>query len=912
MIPLGLLTALALKCGGSPAPTGIDSSKPALTWQVESGDRGERQTAWEVQAATSLDELLAGKANLWDSGRVASDATDGIAYGGAPLQSSEAVYWRVRVWGLDGQPSAWTPPSHWLMGLLAASDWKGVWIAAPDLTESLFLRREFTVRPGLKRAVIHLSGLGQFELHLNGSTVDLGFLNPGWTTYDKTVLYDTADVTGLLHPGRNAAGLVLGDGMYDVVRRNRYVKFTGFEGPLRAIVHLRLEYDDGTVGYVGSDSNWRTHAGPITGGGIYSGEDEDARLEAPGWDRPGFDDRNWLPAVELLPLHGQLMGASVSADPLGEFERHRPIGAQRFPDGSVVYDLGQNCAQLPRIEVTGPAGSRVRLTPAEIVNPGGTINPATMGELPRTGYSWWTYTKATDRLEAWQPRFSYSGFRYLKAEFFPAETGGPLPGLQSVEGIVVHSVAPPAGEFAASNPLMGRIDELVRWAQVSNMVSLFTDCPHRERLGWLEQDHLNGPSLRYDFDANRIFAKVTHDMADAQHDDGLMPEIAPEYLAFEPPFNTAAEWGSAFFLVPWQQYEFTGETDLLRRYYEPMTRYFGYLESQAHGNILSQGLGDWFDFGPHPPWFAQLTPPAVTATAFFYRNARVLADAAALLGRPADAERYAARAAAIRATFNRRFFHPAAGDYGDPSLLNVSNGAGRTIVIQYPPTSQCADAMALVFGLAEPADRARVLDALVRDVEQHGGAMTAGDVGFRFLLQALANGGRSDVVYRMIDQDRTPGYAYQLKKGATALTESWDANDHSSHDHFMLGQIVEWFYRDLAGIAPDPAAPGFRRIILRPQPVGDLTWAQARYDSIRGPIRVRWDVGPGTFRLRASIPANTTATVYVPGVGQVTESGRPAAQSPGVRFLRRERGAAVFAVESGSYDFLATGYAGSP
>lgn len=882
--PAASLAPCDLRCEGATDPLGVDLPKPALSWKLRSDIRGDRQSAWEIRAAATARELASGTADLWDSGRVTSEDTLGVVYGGKPLASSGEVFWQVRVWDRLGRPSAWTAPARFTLGLLSPAEWRGRWIAAPGATESLLLRREFEVRRGLKRALVHVCGLGQYELRLNGAKAGDDLLSPGWTDYDATDLYDTRDVTAMLHPGLNAAGLLLGNGIYSVLHRDRFAKLSGSFGPLRAILHLRLDYEDGTTEFVGTDDTWRTLAGPITEGNIYSGEDWDERLEPRGWDRPGFDDSRWPHAVGLVQPQGALRGLSAAAPPLRAIEVERPVSVRSLPDGSVLYDLGQNASHMPRIRVSGPAGAAVRLTPSEVLNPDGSINQDTMGGKGR-GPAWWQYTKATDAVESWFPRFYYVGCRYLKAECFPPPSGGPPARLESIEGVVVHSSAPPVGAFAASNPLLGRIWTLVRWAQRSNMVSVLTDCPHREKLGWLEQYHLNGPAIRYDFDVRRIFAKGEHDMADAQTDEGLVPNIAPEFAHFKGTFRAAAEWGAAFILVPWQQYEFGGDADLLREYYPAMRRYFAYLESRSCDGILSEGLGDWYDLGPKEPGPAQLTPPPVTATAFFFEDASILSRIAAALGRPDEEASYAARAREIRESFNRRFFNRDSGCYaGD---------------------SQCANALALAFGLAERRDRPRVLAALVADVESRGASMTTGDIGFRFLLRALADGGRSDLVYRMIDQDEHPGYGYMLKRGETSLTESWDANLRSSHDHFMLGQITEWFFRDLAGIAPDPEGPGFRRILLEPSPVGDLAWVEASYDSVRGPISVRWTHRDGRFTLEAEIPANTSATVLLPALAgtQVLESGRPAARSPGVAFLRWEDGRAVFSIESGRYSF---------
>jgi hypothetical protein len=500
------------------------------------------------------------------------------------------------------------------------------------------------------------------------------------------------------------------------------------------------------------------------------------------------------------------------------------------------------------------------------------------------GSAWWQYTKATDGAESWFPQFYYVGSRYVRAELIPATPGAPLPKIDKLEMVIVHSSAEPVGHFSTSNERLNRIRDLVRWAQCSNMVSILTDCPHREKLGWLEQYHLNGPSIRYEFDVDRIYAKGMWDMAEAQTPEGLIPNIAPEYTVFKGAFRAAAEWGAAFILVPWQQYEFTGDKQPLREHYAAMKHYFSYLETRAKNDILAEGLGDWYDYEPGKGKRANLTPPSITATAFFYEDARTLAQIAGVLGEREDEIHFMQRAERIRQQYIAEFRQPATGLYGTGSQASL--------------------AIPLAMGLIEPADHDAVVAALVRDVEQKGYA-SAGDIGFRYLLRALAGAGRSDAILRLIDQDEKPGYGYQLKKGATALAESWEASLGASQDHFMLGQIIEWFYADLAGIAPDSAGAGFKKIIIHPRPVGDLAWVDAGYRSIHGPIEVKWQREKGVFRLNVTIPANTTATVFVPAkqTGVVRESGEPVANVAGVKFLRREGDRDVFNVASGSYHF---------
>jgi len=374
-------------------------------------------------------------------------------------------------------------------------------------------------------------------------------------------------------------------------------------------------------------------------------------------------------------------------------------------------------------------------------------------------------------------------------------------------------------------------------------------------------------------------------MADAQQLSGLVPDIAPEYVVFDGGFRDSPEWGSAVILAAWQHFVWTGDDTPLRTHYGVMQRYLAYLASKADRHILSHGLGDWYDLGPNSPGLAQLTPIALTATAIYYEDTRALARVAEHLGKADDARRYTAEAEQIKAAFNQKFF--------DPAKANYATG------------SQTANAMPLVLDLVPAEQRAAVLDAIVRDVRQRGNSITSGDVGYRYLLRALAEGGRSDVIYDMNHQSEKPGYGYQLKMGATSLTEAWNADRRSSQNHFMLGQLIEWFYHDLAGIVPDPAGPGFKKIIIMPQPVGAITWAKASHDSVRGRIVSNWKREGEEFALEVTIPANTTATVYVPAKAaeEVTESGTPSTRRPDVKLLRYANGRAVFGVSSGRYVF---------
>lgn len=835
-----------LRCELAENPLGVDVGRPRLSWRVRSPEPGQRQTAWQVLIASTPEGLAAGIGDLWDSGRVVGSTTSLVPYGGRALAASQQVFWKVRSWDAEDRPSAWSDTATWTMGLLSSQDWTARWITAggaPRL-ENTLLRREFRVGGGLRRALAHVSGLGQYELFVNGRKAGDDVLSPGWTNYRTTILYDTRDVTGLLREGSNTVGLSLGNGMAHVERpEGRFAKFKGSFGPQRAILQLRLDYADGTSETVATDENWKCHPGPITFSSIYGGEDHDARRLPAGWNLPGFDDTSWTQAVRYAEPQGALRGMAYAAEPVAPIETIAVSARTELRPGVVLFDFGRNLSFMPRVRISGPRGSVVRLTGGELVNADGTINRSTMGGAHR-GSAWWQYTKATDADEEWFPQFYYLGSRYIHAEAMPASEGGALPKVESIEMVVVHSTARSVGSFSSSDPVLNNIRSLVREAQRSNMVSILTDCPHREKLGWLEQNHLNGPALRYEWALDRLAAKNMRDMAEAQTADGLIPNIAPEYTVFKGAYRAAAEWGASFIQVPWQQYVFTGDDSLLREHYEAMKRYFAYLDGKATGGVLEEGLGDWYDITLEKPGRANLTPPALTATAHFFSDAVTLGKIARHLGHEEEAGRFEAKAQEIGASFNRAFFK-----------------RGTTEV--YGTGSQASLALPLALGLVEPTERAAVLQALLSDIKTRGHFST-GAIATPYLFRCLTEAGHEELVYRLVSNPDIPGYAFQLRNGNTSLAESWNALPGASQNHFFLGTILEWFYRDLAGITPDEKEPGFRHTIIRPRPVTGIDWAEATHDTPQGPLRVRWEQSGENFRLSAEIPTNARATVYLP------------------------------------------------
>lgn len=766
------------------------------------------------------------------------------------------------------------------------------WSVLPNYS-SMVVRKEFPVDKGLVRAVIHVSGMSEYELTINGKKIGDYLLAPGWTEYKKTILYNTYDVTNQLRSGDNAIGIMLGNGMYNIQPDSvRYVKFLISYGPLKAIAQLQLEYEDGSVKVIGTDHTWQVAPGPVTYSNMFGGEDYNANLEPAGWNKPSFKaDNKWSAALVSTSPGGRLKGLSADAAPIRVIETKQVVKTTKLKDNVWIYDFGQNASMMPHLTVSGPKGSYVRMIPSELLGADGYADrrSATQdGARP----AWWQYTLAGSGTESWQPKFFYQGARYLQVELFPAQENSQLPKIEKLEDLIVHSSSTPIGSFSSSNDLFNRTYELVRWAQRSNMVSVMTDCPHREKMGWLEENHLNGPSLRYNFDMASLFRKNMNDMADAQLDNGFVPNIAPEYFIAGPPaltngFRNSPEWGSSFIIVPWQQYLFSGDISLLQRYYPKMKNYVNFLASTAKNNIIPVGLGDWYDIGPKEPWGSQLTPVPFTATAIYYYDNWILANVAALLGKQEDAVAFKKAADDIRVSFNKEFYKAETG--------------------QYATGSQTCNSMPVFLNLVEPQNRTKVIEAAVADIRKRGNSLTSGDVGYRFLLKALAGEGRSDVIFDMNNQSEKPGYGYQLKMGATSLTEKWDAGvgNFGSHNHFMLGQINEWFFSDLIGINPEESGAGFRKIIIKPSLVGDLTFVKGSFASISGTIASEWRKENGRVQLDVTIPANTSATVYVPAKKEtdVKEMGKQAAKSPGVKFIKYQDGYSVYEVGSGSYQF---------
>ncbi|WP_443939403.1 family 78 glycoside hydrolase catalytic domain [Pedobacter sp. MW01-1-1] len=856
------LSVYAMSCEYRQNPSGIDIKAPHLSWKIQSNQKNCLQRAYQILVADNPASLKANKGNIWDSKKIQSAQSIEVAYKGLTLVATKKYYWKVKVW--DNQNNlAESQTATWQMGLLHESDWKNAkWIAYEKLPDSNLnilptdgkkdtykgnnvlpmLRKEFTANKAIKSATLFISGLGHFEASLNGQKIEDNFLEPGWAKYDKEALYVSYNVLKYLKQGKNALGVLLGNGFYYVPPvSGRYRKLKVAFGYPKMICRLLVEYTDGTSSNVVSNQSWKTAPSPITFSSIYGGEDYNATLEQNGWNQTSFNDQNWKNAMEVdgVPLHAQ------KAEPVKKFEQFAAKSINKVANGEWVYDLGQNSSAIIELKVRGNKGDTIRITPAELIKEDGSVTQKNIGAP-----SYFTYILKGDGLEIWQPRFFYTGFRYLQVK------GGVPQGkenasrkavIEDLKGIHVRNAAQIVGEFKTSNDLFNKTFNLINWGIKSNMVSVFTDCPHREKLGWLEELHLMGSSVRYNYNVAPLFKKSLSDMRNSQTADGLIPEISPEYVKFEwggDMFRDSPEWGSSGILMPWYLYQWYGDKQTMADYYGMMQAYITYLGKKANNHILSQGLGDWYDLGPKPPGVSQLTPMGITGTAIYYYDLQILTKIATLLGKPNDATAYKKLAADVRKAFNDKFFNPETKQYGSGS--------------------QAANAMAVYMELVEPKYKEAVVNNLVKDIRERNNSLTAGDIGYRYVLRVLEDAGKSDVIFDMNSRSDVPGYGMQLAKGATALTESWAALPTVSNNHFMLGHLMEWFYSGIGGIQQQENSIAFNKIKIHPEPVGDLTEAKTNYNSPYGIIESHWKKKKDTFWMQVTIPVNTTAAVYLP------------------------------------------------
>ncbi|MFB9276620.1 alpha-L-rhamnosidase [Cohnella cellulosilytica] len=887
-----------LRCEYNDNPLGVQTHVPRFSWELLSSRRGRRQAAYRIVVSEREADALAGVGELWDSGRVDSAETFHVAYAGKRLTSGQRCYWTVRSWDQDGTCYEAEEAAVFEMGVLGPEEWTARWIGADEAIAAPLFRKTFRLEKPVSRASVAISGLGYFELHLNGRRIGDDVLVPNWTDYDdrriegllypfddqtsKRVHYLQYAVTSELLGGENAIAVMLGNGFYNQTERTVEGKMS--YGSPRLILQLLLVYEDGTTDCIRSDESWKCSSGPIVFNNVFYGEIYDARLERRGWTEIGFDDSSWDGARAVRAPAGRLTAQLSPPDRI--IDTLAPVSRCEPRPGVYVFDFGQNFSGWVRIRMQGGAGQRVTLRFAENLGAAGELDPSSCGGEAQIQTD--TYILSGRGREQYEPRFVWHGFRYAEVTGYPG-----VPELADLDGVVVHAAVQHAGEFACSDPLLNRVQQACRWSQLTNLHGgVPSDCPHRERLGYTGDGHLTAEAASFNFDMAAFYAKWTADIGDSQNKrTGFVPHTAP--------FNGGgggAAWGSAYVILPWTMYRLYGDRRLLAEHYDGMKSWIAYLGTRNRGGHLvefeepdSWFLGDWCVPG------ANELPPVLVSTFYYAYTVGMMAKIAEVLGREEDRRRYAELYRLICDSFNEAFFNPGTASYS----------IGR----------QGADLFPLVLGCVPEGDADRAWQRVTRHYRDHlNGHLDTGIFGTFFLFDVLSERGETDLALEMVRSRDYPGYGHMIESGATTLWESWDG--HDSHNHPMFGSVSAWFFKHLAGLAPHPDAVAFGRAVFRPFRTENLSHASASIHTLRGPYAVRWSrMSADRWECEIRIPPNGSAEVRFPlrsrdalvlsiseREGRETVWSRSESASASLH-ARQEADEAVISLDSGSYAF---------
>lgn len=794
-----------LRCEYLQDPLGIDVEKPRFSWLLEHSERGQSQTAFQLQVSTdpSLEQP-----DMWDSGKVISVQSIHLVYEGKPLESDRTYYWKVRYWDKEDVPSPYSQAARFDTGLFYPEDWEGEWIGGKNQ-----IRKEFSIQGKVMRGRAFICGLGYYELRLNGQKVGNNVLDPGFTTYEKRVLYTTYDITPLLREGRNAVGVILGK---------------GWSAARLLMFQMHIDLEGGERISLFSDPSWKQADGPIIQDSIYDGEVYDARMETPGWDSPGFDDSSWTQVETGIILKGTLSAQMVQ--PIRVLDTIVPLEISQPKAGVYVYDMGQNFSGWVRLKVSGPRGTEIRLRHAELLYENGMINQENL----RSAKAEDVYILKGEGEEIYEPRFTYHGFRYVELTGYHG-----VPTMETITGKVVHSAVEQYGNFSCSNPLLNRLQRLIIWGQKTNLHSIPTDCNQRdERMGWLGDAHLTAEEAMMNFDMGAFYTKFIRDIRDVQDKEGTITDTVPHIWGQRP---ADPAWGTAYPLLCWYMYVQYGDKRILEENFQGIKDYVEFLRSKAENDVLEYShYGDWVAI--------ETTPGELVSAFYYYYDVLILMKTAETLGFTAEAKTYKELAEKISEAFHKKYF--------DPGTKNYAAG------------TQTANILPLFLDLVPDSERGSVFHNLRSDiVYKNNTHLTTGIIGTKYLMEVLSKHNSGDLAYELASQTTYPSWGYMIAKGATTLWELWQYKtgpSMNSHNHPMFGSVGAWMYRALIGIDQKEGSVGFRSILIQPQIVRDLRYAAGSVFSPRGMIICSWKREPRKVDLKVTIPVNAEAEIRLP------------------------------------------------
>lgn len=795
----------SLRCEYLRNPMGIDVKRPRFSWMLEHSERGQKQSAYQLIVSTDpgLETQI-----LWDTGKVLSDQSIHVVYEGKSLESDRSYYWKVRYWDKNDLSSPFSTVARFDTGLFNPDDWEGEWIGGMNQ-----VRKKFSFEGKVKRGRAYVCGLGYYEMHLNGHKVGKNVLDPGYTTYEKRVLYSTYDITDMLLEGENALGVMLGK---------------GWSAPPILILQINIELEGGEKITLFSDKSWKGKDGPIISDSIYNGEIYDARLETPGWDRPEFDDSAWSPVETGIVPKGSLSAQMVQ--PIQVMDTLVPLKITQPQEGVYVFDMGQNFSGWGEIRVSGPRGTRIRLRYAELLYEDGMINQENL----RSARAQDVYILKGTGEEVYEPRFTYHGFRYVELTGFPS-----VPTMDTIRGKVVHSAVEQIGSFSCSNPILNQLQRLIIWGQKTNLHSIPTDCNQRdERMGWLGDAHLTAEEALMNFDMGAFYTKFLQDIRDVQDKEGAITDTVPHIWGQRP---ADPAWGAAYPLLCWYMYRHYGDIRILEEHYQGVKKYVEFLRSKSTANLLEYSYyGDWVAI--------EKTPGSFVSSFYYYYSVLLLQKMAEILNYESEMNAYQELAEKIKEAFHKKFF--------DTKTKNYANG------------TQTANALALFLDLAPESARGSVFQNLRSKIlYKHDTHLTTGILGTKYIMEVLTEFNASSLAYELATQTSYPSWGFMIRNDATTLWELWQYKtgpSMNSHNHPMFGSIGAWLYRALAGIDQNNNSAGFKDIVIHPRLVRDLKYASGTIHTPRGPLTSAWSKSTDSIILKVSVPVNTEAEILLP------------------------------------------------
>ncbi|MEO8764022.1 MAG: family 78 glycoside hydrolase catalytic domain [Ginsengibacter sp.] len=887
-----------LTCEYLENPLGLDMAKPRLSWNFLSAGRNQSQSAYEIIVSDNEKNTRSCKGNIWETDKISSDQNIQIEFSGRPLKSFTKYFWRVRVYDNNGTASSWSTTATFETAALLASDWQAKWIGDgrknPEKDEDYYkedrmplIRKEFVVPKKIAQARLYISGLGYYEMFLNGQKIGDHVLDPGFTTYKKQVMYVVYDITPSLHNGRNVAGIMLGSGWWNPLPMKIFGRFdlrkiqeTG-RPCVKAEIHLK--YSDGTSENIVTDEKWETAPGPITQNNVYLGEKYDARLEQKNWNKADANKDSWRNAVIVNGPSGIL---TVQMQPAIKITK--VINAVKITEPSkdtFIVDMGQNFAGVAHIKVNGAAGTKITLRYGEDVWKDGSLNYWTSvatqikkGGIkggpgaPETAWQEDVYTLKGKGIEEWNPRFTFHGFRYVEITGWPGK-----PSLADIEGLRMNSDLPLNGTFSCSNTMFTKLHEVIQWTFLSNVFSVQSDCPAREKMGYGADMVVSANSFIYNYNMAGFYRKAVNDFANEQQPDGGITEIAPYTGIADRGYGGESGplgWELGFSFLQKQLYDYYGDKRIIADNYEALARQISFLQTKAVDDLF------YWDISDHEA--LDTKPESFSASLFYYHHAKLAEEFAGILGKNEESLKYARLASGIKDAIVARYY--------------IKN-TGR-----FDNATQSAQILALWYDVSPQKDA--TIKILMNEFERHNWHLSTGIFSTMMMFDVLRENNMNNIAYRIADQRDYPGWGNMLLNGATTLWETWAFPESDpSQNHPMFGSVDEWFYKSLLGI--NNAAPAFKKIVIKPHP-GELTWGKGSYQSMHGEIKSDWKNEPGEFQLKTAIPVNTTAEIWLPAKeGEIiTESGNINFQSAGLKLLRYEKGYAVFATGSGEYDFI--------